>query len=250
MFPPVSFVLEIVDECTSSQEILLARRGTPGFHGSAVLALSQTAGYGRRGRDWASIRGNLALSIGLELPENPEALALLPFAAGLAAFATARKALPPSADLRLKWPNDIYLNGKKLSGLLAQARQTPDRRSEVVLGIGLNIAGVPPGLDQEAIALASAGKAPEPEIFARALLARLEEIFSEGADVRRLQKSWEAAARFGDGPLYVVGEAAAVYPLELLPTGELLVRGEHGLLRKLCSEEVSIRFVPLTAPDL
>jgi BirA family biotin operon repressor/biotin-[acetyl-CoA-carboxylase] ligase len=241
MFPAVSFALEIVAECPSTQEILLARRGGPGFHGSALVALRQSAGYGRRGRSWAGGEGNLALSFGLELPPG-EGLALLPFACGLAVFDTARAFLPPMAELRLKWPNDVYLQGRKLAGLLAQGRQVPGGAAEVVVGVGLNLAEAPGGLDQEAIALSALGAAPGPEAFARALLERLDEILAAAADFSWLRERWEAAARLGEGELAVLGEGASVRPRELLPTGELLVEEKTGALRKLASEEVSIRF--------
>lgn len=243
MFPAVSFRLEVLEECRSSQETLLLKRGTPGFHGAAVLARRQTAGYGRRGRTWSSGEGNLALSLGLEIP-HADHLSLLPFLAGIAAIQSARMFLGESpGHLRLKWPNDLYLDGKKLAGLISQARQY-DHGVEVVLGLGLNLAHSPPDMP-EATALAAAGLIPpEPEAFAHSFLRRFEAALVQAVDYAWIRREWEREAYLGDDPLYVVGEPDPVTPLALLETGELLVREKSGTERKLSSEEVSIRFQP------
>ncbi len=256
MFPPVRFQLMVINECASSQEELLAHRGQPGFHGQAVLALHQTAGYGRRGRAWNTGHGNLALSIGLELARTHEqSISLLPFLLGIALRKTVAQILEEwgtssaqeagrELELRLKWPNDLYLQGRKLSGMIAQARQG-DQGSDVVLGIGLNLREAPL---PEAIALSSLcpdpAKLPTPEAFAGIYLRELEAAFRAAADFSWIKQEWEAGARL-EQLLYVVGEKEAVAPLRLLPSGELLVRDAHGQERKLASEETSVRFVPV-----
>ncbi len=240
MFPAICFQLEVMDECRSSQEVLLWKRGKPAFQGSAVLAKKQSAGYGRRGREWNTGEGNLALSFGIELPGG-QGLSLLPFVAGIALLRTAANFLPGGADLRLKWPNDLYFNGKKLAGLISQVRQYAEG-AEVVVGIGLNLAEVPSDLAREAIAISAVAKAPEPEIFAHAFLRKLEAVLVEASDYAWVKKEWEKAARLSEDQLYVVGEESSVTPLALLNTGELLVRDSSGLERKLSSEDVSLRF--------
>jgi BirA family transcriptional regulator, biotin operon repressor / biotin---[acetyl-CoA-carboxylase] ligase len=224
MFPRgVRFRLEVVDECPSTNDALLERRGSPDFHGSALLARRQTSGHGRRGRSWSTLEGNLALSFGLAVPES--VLPWLPFACGLALFDTLAPLLPGAADLRLKWPNDLYLDGMKVAGMLSQGRQVPGRGAEVVVGIGVNLAR------------AAYVEPPAPEAYARAILAMLGNVFEEYRDFPGLRADWEAAARLGEGPLWIVGEAEPVRALELLPTGELLLDGG----RRLASEEVSLR---------
>jgi len=243
VFPSIQFhPLTVIEECRSSQEILLNQRGQPGFHGSAVLARRQTAGFGRRGRAWSSGEGNLALSIGLEIPRNQH-LSLLPFVVGIGLARAAAAFLLPGADLRLKWPNDLYLDGKKLAGMISQVRQFADC-SEVVLGIGLNLAKAPEGL--EAIAISHYGQLPDPEFFATTLLRELERVFGEAVDCAWVRAQWERAARLQEDMVYVLGEESAqpLIPLALLCTGELLVRCAKGLERRLSSEEVSLRFAP------
>jgi BirA family biotin operon repressor/biotin-[acetyl-CoA-carboxylase] ligase len=241
LFPPARFRLELVNEIGSTNEELLNRRGQPGFHGSALLALKQTAGYGRRGRDWQSGEGNLALSLALSLPPTAAPITLLTFLAGLALFEQAERHLPAGADLRLKWPNDLYLNGRKLAGMLAQGRQALDR-NDVVLGLGVNLKFAPATVP--ATSLADYGPAPDPEGFALGFLLRFEKALAAELDFPALKAEWERRAKLSSGPLFVVGESAPVTPIGLLETGELLVAGANGQERRLSSEEVSLRFEP------
>lgn len=103
--------------------------------GSIVVADHQTAGRGRLERRWESPPGT-ALLVSFVLQPNP----LLSLAAGVAAG----EACGP--DVRLKWPNDLLLHGKKLGGILVET--TPDR---AICGIGINLTWAPEGaarLDQ------------------------------------------------------------------------------------------------------
>jgi len=240
MFPVTQFQLEVLEECGSTQEVLLERRGAPDFQGAAVLALRQSAGQGRRGRGWETGQGNVALSFGLKVSDA--AFPLLTFAAGLALHEVISLYLPESADLRLKWPNDVYLDGKKLAGMLAQARQVPGQPADVVVGIGVNLAHAPTGLPVPAVAVSEYAEPPKPEEFAREFLDTLSLLFDEYRDFSLLRADWEEAARLGEGTLLVVGETEPVRAEALLPSGELLVRSVSGVERKLASEEVSLRF--------
>ena len=87
-------------------------------HGTLVWALEQTAGRGRMDRSWVSKRGaGLWFSLVLRPQGDPNAAALLSLAAGVGVV----RAMPATAPARLKWPNDVLLNGRKLAGILAEA---------------------------------------------------------------------------------------------------------------------------------
>lgn len=230
------FRLEILSECGSTNDELFARRGEPGFPGLALLALCQTSGHGRRGREWWSGEGNLALSVGFRLPAGEE-VALLPFRAGIALAETLQGFLPATVDVRLKWPNDVYVNGRKISGLLSQARQAGDE-VDLVLGMGVNLQAAPPDLD--ACAMSDWVSPPSPEEFAQVLLERLAANMS--GDFSTLGPLWEKHARVRGALLTVVGESGEFEGVGLLPTGELEVKDSNGGLRKLSSETVSLRF--------
>lgn len=108
--------------------------------GSVVVTEHQTAGRGRVGRRWEAPPGT-ALLVSFVLRTNP----LLSLAAGVAAA----EACGPS--VRLKWPNDLLLDGRKLGGILVEA--SPEK---AVCGIGINLSAAPPGaarLDQSREAL-------------------------------------------------------------------------------------------------
>lgn len=103
----------------------LAAAGAP--HGTLVTAAAQSAGRGRQGRRWSAPAGRaLLMSVVLREPHP-----LLPLAA---AVAVARACGP---DARVKWPNDVQLQGRKVSGILAEGRP---QEGWAVLGIGINVA--------------------------------------------------------------------------------------------------------------
>lgn len=240
MFPPVTFRLEIVAECASTNEELLERRG-PEFHGAVLLALRQSAGRGRRGRSWWSSDGNLTLSAGFRLAASAAVAPLLPFTAGLALHETLGSYLPSGADLRLKWPNDVYLGGRKLGGMLSQARQQGDGL-DLVLGIGVNLKTAPPPESARvpAVSLAEFAPAPTPERITRELLRVWERLLVGLRDFPSLKERWEAAALLPGSEFRVVGEEGTYRALGILPTGELEARDEAGGQRVFASEEVSL----------
>jgi BirA family transcriptional regulator, biotin operon repressor / biotin---[acetyl-CoA-carboxylase] ligase len=117
---------------TSDRLKELAREGAPSW--TVVIADEQTAGRGRQGRAWASPPGGLYLSV-LVRPTSAQA-SVLPLAAGVA-VAEALEELGVGA--RLKWPNDVLLDGRKLAGVLAEASSSASALDWVVLGIGVNL---------------------------------------------------------------------------------------------------------------
>lgn len=121
-----------------------ARLGAPA--GTLVLADRQTAGRGRGGRSWASHAGAGIWMTLLERPADPAALEVLSLRLGL----RAANALDAFADapVQLKWPNDLHVAGRKLAGILVEARWRDARPEWVAIGFGLNVvapAGVPSG---------------------------------------------------------------------------------------------------------
>jgi BirA family biotin operon repressor/biotin-[acetyl-CoA-carboxylase] ligase len=126
---------------TSDRLKELAREGAPAW--TVVTADEQTAGRGRQGRAWASPRGGLYLSV-LVRPASGWAT-LLPLAAGVA---VAEALETYGLGVRLKWPNDVLLEGGKVAGILAEASSTASALDWVVLGIGVNLdaAALPEGV--------------------------------------------------------------------------------------------------------
>ena len=150
-----------VTDSTNERARALAVAGAP--HGALVTAAEQTAGRGRQGRTWVAPPGR-ALLCSLVLREPPR---LLPLAAGVATA----QACGPQA--RLKWPNDIVIEGRKVSGILAEGRA---QEGWAVLGIGINVAlnreDFPEELRDQAGGLGRAPEDVEPTL--EALLDALE----------------------------------------------------------------------------
>jgi BirA family biotin operon repressor/biotin-[acetyl-CoA-carboxylase] ligase len=117
-------------------------------HGTTVTADEQAAGRGRQGRAWfAPPRSALLYSVLLRpLGDRP----LLPLSVPLAVAETAESLAP--IDCKLKWPNDVWVDGRKLAGILIEGRPAPPGKEEeswAVVGVGLNVAIPPEAFPQE-----------------------------------------------------------------------------------------------------
>jgi BirA family transcriptional regulator, biotin operon repressor / biotin---[acetyl-CoA-carboxylase] ligase len=148
-------------DSTNARARWLAERGAP--HGTLVTASRQTAGKGRQGRSWVAPAGR-ALLCSVVVRDPP---ALLPLAAGIA---VAEEAGPYAL---LKWPNDVLVAGRKVAGILVEARP---QHGWAVVGIGLNVAmgehDFPPELRERAAGLGRSPAEIEPTLSR--LLAGLE----------------------------------------------------------------------------
>lgn len=113
----------------------------------------QTAGRGRRGRAWDTARGNLAATLLLTTDNSPAEAAQLSFVAAFAIRALA-EAFVPAALVRLKWPNDVMVDGRKLSGILIESGRGPGGDLWLAIGMGVNLAHAPQDVERPATALA------------------------------------------------------------------------------------------------
>ena len=146
---------------TNDRARALAVAGAP--HGTLVTSGLQTAGRGRQGRTWTTPPGRaLLMSLVLRAPDR-----MLPLAAAVAVAETA------GPEAMIKWPNDVLLDGRKVAGILAEARP---QDGWAVLGMGINVALRPDDFPEELRASAgSLGLEPrDVEVFLERLLATLE----------------------------------------------------------------------------
>lgn len=121
-----------VTDSTNTRARELAEAGAPG--GTVVTAREQTGGRGRQGRVWTAPEGKALLYSAILRPLDDRHL-LLPLSAPLAVCAAAEE-LRPGAVCQVKWPNDVWLEGRKLSGVLIEAKP---QDGWAVIGIGLNL---------------------------------------------------------------------------------------------------------------
>lgn len=192
--PKVEFLAE-VDSTNSEAERRLAVGQEAPF---AVLARSQKAGRGRLGRKWHSApSGNLYLSLAFRPFIPPERLRPFTLWMGLALCAHVEKSL--GLRLGLKWPNDLQSpDGRKVAGMLTEARLDADSVRELVFGVGLNLTGAPKDFPADLRATAGSLEAAlgAPLDLNReaagviAALFRAWEQFEEGAWSRSFRKLW------------------------------------------------------------
>ncbi len=183
-----------------------------------VVADEQTAGRGRRGREWSSPSGNLYASLRLVSPAEPRALSQLCFVAALAlADAIDRAAPKSSAQLTLKWPNDVLIEGAKVAGILIEGAHGPSEVA-IVIGCGVNIVSHPPDTPYPATALALR----DPQTDAAAIFVGLSDAFAERVS------QWRRGDGFSDLRAAWLSRAAGLgSPIVVrLPTGDLAGRFE------------------------
>jgi BirA family biotin operon repressor/biotin-[acetyl-CoA-carboxylase] ligase len=122
-----------------------------------IWAKSQTGGEGRHGRRWASPPGNLYWTMLLRRGSAWPKDAGLTFAAGLAVADGLERVGADRGRIRLKWPNDCLLDGRKIAGVLIRADHFAGGGGHVAVGIGVNLVSAPPDAFFPASSLAAAG---------------------------------------------------------------------------------------------
>jgi BirA family biotin operon repressor/biotin-[acetyl-CoA-carboxylase] ligase len=159
------------DAVTSTNDIARELANSGASEGTVVVADEQTKGRGSRGRTWVSPPGvNLLVSVVFRPQIPPERIGELAFVAALAVAGTLRDCC--GLDARIKWPNDVTVNGRNISGMIVEAA-----KGAAVLGIGLNINWT--DLPEEIAATATSvllerGTAMDLDAVLKALLADLD----------------------------------------------------------------------------
>jgi BirA family biotin operon repressor/biotin-[acetyl-CoA-carboxylase] ligase len=116
-----------------------------------ITAARQNAGRGRRGRSWETGSGNLAATLLLVLQKSPADAALISFVAALAVADLAAESVPPSL-VKLKWPNDVMVAGRKVSGVLIESGRGVGESLWLAVGCGVNLKTPPDNPERPATA--------------------------------------------------------------------------------------------------
>lgn len=188
--------------------------GTEAPDGAVVVADVQTRGRGRAGHAWHTAPGKgLALSLVLHQGCDRRQFGVLPLLAGLA-LARGLEALGARAEL--KWPNDLLISNRKVSGILAESRRTAEGDDAAVIGVGVNVTQTPedfpPDLRATATSLAIEGVATTREDVAAQFLNALEPLWAEfqEGDRRVALDAWRRRATFWGRRLRVRGAAGDI----------------------------------------
>jgi BirA family transcriptional regulator, biotin operon repressor / biotin---[acetyl-CoA-carboxylase] ligase len=244
--------LDVVWSVGSTNTVLLARPNPPNGSSEVILAEYQTAGRGRRGKPWvAPPGGSICLSFSWHFRNVPEDLGSLGLVIGVCELRALRKLGVTHA--KLKWPNDLLVEDKKLGGILIELRAESDGPAYVVVGIGLNVALGAPLLEKiaetgiEPTDLVTAGlEQPSRNAVAGAVLdACLQGLLEfERGGLRPFLDDWRDADALRGRMVNIRGAAGDVARglargIDL--HGALLVETVDEGLKKFVSGEVSVR---------
>lgn len=173
-----------------------ARRFAQGERGPLwIVAGVQSQGRGRLpGRAWTSPPGNLYSTYLVSLPAPARALGQSGFAIALAVVDTIGRLGGEGLDVRLKWPNDVLIGGRKVSGILIDSLGGSDSEGwTLAIGCGINLALAPEGTRYPATALADWEVKADPQtafpVYTEALQARLAQ-WDSGRNFEQLRRDW------------------------------------------------------------
>jgi BirA family biotin operon repressor/biotin-[acetyl-CoA-carboxylase] ligase len=250
----------LVFERTGSTNDVVSGLGRDGAAaGVVVFAEEQTAGRGRLGRRWQSdpslgLWFSLLLRPEMPLAEWPRLTLWIAYAVaqGIAHFADDSGVQYSAPALGLKWPNDLYLSGRKLAGILVET--SLGERPFATVGIGLNVnhPAFPPPLDATATSLRiETGSPVDRNAVAASLLASIDESYPLVANDFQQIIDWANRADCLRGR-QIVAEAGAVshrgIAEGLAHDGALLLRMQDGALQRITSGEVTQFSAGLPAP--
>lgn len=237
--------LAVHPEIASTNAALVDKAWRENIDGSVSLAERQTAGRGRRGRGWLSPFGrNIAISVGVAIDRPATRLGGLSLAVGLATLDAITKIAP--CKLELKWPNDVWLDRRKLGGILVEVASV-QKPVTVVVGVGINV-GLRPedraNIDQPVADLTEIDEFVSRNRLASALIDSILDYCRafEAHGFEPMRDSWLAYHALHDQPVtiamgdrYEEGRVCGV-----TADGALLVRDASGV-REYLSGEVSVR---------
>jgi len=226
---------------TNAEALTAARAGDRGP--LWVVAGEQTAGRGRRGREWVSAPGNLHASLLLFDPAPLETAPQLAFVAGLAVHDAIVERVRDLRDaLALKWPNDVLHAQKKLAGILIESEMAGSRLA-VAVGIGVNCSRHPAQASFPATDIAEAGGKVSPEsllaVLSHCMMKRLDQ-WNRGAGFCGIRADWldRATGLGGEITVRLPGRELAGYFEGLDDAGHLLLRGADGKLQTITAGDV------------
>jgi BirA family biotin operon repressor/biotin-[acetyl-CoA-carboxylase] ligase len=170
MIPPIHYYERVASTMDVVHELAADGAGD----GTAVVAGEQLEGRGSRGRSWHSPPGGLWLSV-LFRPAGAPGVEVTSIRVGLAVVEAIEAIVP--TPLALKWPNDLMLSGRKLGGVLCEARWQGDSLAWIAVGVGMNVRNqVPDELSSVAVSLAAEHPEITPEALAPPVVAALRRL--------------------------------------------------------------------------
>lgn len=237
--------LEVIPVIDSTNQYLLDRMSTL-QSGDACIAEYQQAGRGRRGRQWFSPFGaNLYMSMYWRLEQGPAAAMGLSLVIGIVMAETLQQL--GAQDVRVKWPNDLYLNDRKLAGILVELTGKTGDAAQIVMGAGINLAmrgAETAQINQGWINLQEAGIAINRNDLAAKLINSLREALPlfERDGLAPFTHRWKALDNFIDRPVkLLIGDREIHGIARGIDKQGGLVLEQDGELKSWVGGEISLR---------
>lgn len=244
----------IMKESTDSTNLDIERAAEEGApHGLVAVAEQQTAGKGRRGRSWVSPPGeNLYFSMLLIPKLAADQASMVTLVMALAVAGAVKRA---GLDAKIKWPNDVVVNGKKICGILTELFFKKDGSYYVVIGTGINVnqKGFPEEIQETATSLYREKReqtGADGLLDRESLLADVLQLFScyydrleECGNLSGLRREYESLLANYEQQVEVLDPKGTWkgIALGIDDVGELLVRHEDGQVEAVYAGEVSVR---------
>lgn len=232
------------DQLTSTNEFA---KSLTSNNRALVIAEEQTAGKGRRGRQWFSGKGGIYCSYLFSPRLSLEEITIIPVIAALSVSLSIESLY--DLEPKIKWPNDVLINKRKVSGILVELIGEPDKIARVVVGVGINVnqnaKEFKGELETKAVTLKElSGKQVDRKILLTEILTRLEKLVKEFNDkpdrvIDQLKKYSCVLNReviIESTRNQIKGTA-----VDLDSSGALILKLEDGSLKRVMSGDVSLR---------
>lgn len=238
--------IKYVDELDSTQTTAKQLVAAGAAEGTVVIAEHQTQGKGTRGKAWHSPKGKgIWMSIVLKPPIPALYISQLTLLSAVALCRTINKQL--GLNIGVKWPNDLLIDGKKVSGILLESSSEDDRLRYVIAGVGISVNitkdDFPKELHDKATSLQiETGERIAREQLLCAFLTQFEQLYELYLDkgFAPIKSLWEALSVSLDRPIEVHSAFGFISGIAkgLDETGALLVTEDDGQVKKIFSGDV------------
>jgi BirA family biotin operon repressor/biotin-[acetyl-CoA-carboxylase] ligase len=211
-----------------------------------IMANRQTAGRGRRGRTWQTGSDNLAATLLMTTERPPAEAALVSFVTALAVADLAMDNVPEIL-VRLKWPNDVLVDGRKVSGVLIESGRSGDGRLWLAIGVGVNLTTPPDNPERPATSFSKHLRPglhapPSPSEALTTLSAAVQRWLDlwRGEGPAAMLAAWSARAAGLDGPCVARLDRETVEGVAegLEADGALRLRLSDGAIRRITAGDV------------
>ncbi|MDA9230866.1 biotin--[acetyl-CoA-carboxylase] ligase [Alphaproteobacteria bacterium] len=229
-------------DSTNEQARRMAEDGVRAPHW--ILADQQTAGRGRRGRAWSSPTGNLMTTLYLPVNMPADEAGQLAFVAGLALHRTVVSLVGEEPEVRLKWPNDVLINGAKVSGILLESALSKSNQLDwLAIGLGLNLEHYPEDTPYPASSVkAIVGSAPDNLQALHVLAAAFDHFYLQwkSTGFAAILTAWRQVAQNIGQPITARLETEDVNGIfeDIDENGALILRGEDAQRRIISAADI------------